>query len=66
MSRFDPQLGKLPPYGVEVGRFMTETSLYFIEANIFRGLSQLSRKTQLCVRAAWTGQSLVFWVLCFL
>lgn len=51
---------------LEVGRFMTETSLYFIEANIFRGLSQLSRKTQLCVRAAWTGQSLVFWVLCFL
>lgn len=51
---------------LEVGRFMTEKSLYFIEANIFRGLSQLSRKTQLCVRAAWTGQSLVFWVLCFL
>jgi len=24
-------------------------SLYFIEANIFRGVSQLSRKTQLCV-----------------
>ena len=34
---------------LEVGRLMTETSLYFIEANIFRGLSQLSRKTQLCV-----------------
>ena len=51
---------------LEVGRLMTELSLYFIEANIFRGLSQLSRKTQLCVRAAWTGQSLVFWVLCFL
>lgn len=28
---------------------MTETLVYFIEANIFRGVSQISRKTQLCV-----------------
>ena len=48
MSRFDPQVGDRLMV-LEVGRLMTETSLYFIEANIFRGLSQLSRKTQLCV-----------------
>ena len=49
---------------LEVGRLMTETSLYFIEANIFRGLSQLSRKTQLCVLLGrgrvWFSGSCVF------
>lgn len=64
MSRFDPQVGKWPPYGVAGWPLNDRNVTLFYKANIFRGLSQLSRKTQFCALlgrdTVWFSGSCVF------